>query len=816
MIGDFQSYTQLSLQKPQTYPKLDIRNFYLEKPDGSSHEQASTKTEISVPGVQTNMNSLRTLHYIAHLKNTLANEYKLKGRVELKNQFINLEKFTETIKKYCETLQTTKKIEIEDILRIENNSDLNQNDSTEILRGKTEETHYEQEEPSATKPSSDNFIESFDHRQSSSSREENDFDPIERNNGNTDEQELGQVNQNMSSPILHGKTWKSGLREKDRDDYIESLDYKSSGKPITIEETFKDSELDVDAVKVDFGLDEKSIEEHAELVGVMQNMGTEVFNHNSGSDIHHKSFEENDFDPSTDVKKIEEEEEHIMNFSIVTEAVTEESIAADGSFNYQDNKDTAQPADGQDSYLEYLEYNQNINNTEVEDNLESDIQEESPFEDVEMSKVEGNDDVVIPYQHPMYLETRIVSDATMQESSSGKIIDPLERPIIVSRSDSADDTDNLLALLPSTLSHTNKQASQGKGRKSLENRPSLEDDDGENAGSEVGEEALDTDITETTEDQDLIKGAALATTELEDIENVEEKQVQLIPGNITTQESEREVDTQDKELSIEGNGDHQGGDTVKIGNITADVISSYNNPTEVSEEETAGLSTKEAILTDITHYEREIESFEESGVTSSQFDLEMKYLMELPVENLNISNSSDLASNQKSENDIEVSEQFHREKGEDPDHLGIIQNPTKQQASYEQIKSFAKEGKSAEDFGKLEEIHNESGISPGEVTEGEVFGNRHKDKKKASQLEVMFHQDNTEEEAGSEKSNSQKADGELRSPLFHVRNSLDNQKDKKSPVFRASVGGYRQRSPWSDKFKFLSVGKKVLMILRRE
>ena len=252
MIGDFQSYTQLSLQKPQTYPKLDIRNFYLEKPDGSSHEQASTKTEISVPRVQTNMNSLRTLHYIAHLKNTLANEYRLKGRVELKNQFINLEKFTETIKKYCETLQTTKKIEIEDILRIENNSDLNQNDSTEILRGKTEETHYEQEEPSATKPSSDNFIESFDHRQSSSSREENAFGPIERNNGNTDEQELGQVNQNISSHILHGKTWKSGLREKDRDDYIESLDYKSSGKPITIEETFKDSELDVDAVKVDF------------------------------------------------------------------------------------------------------------------------------------------------------------------------------------------------------------------------------------------------------------------------------------------------------------------------------------------------------------------------------------------------------------------------------------------------------------------------------------------------------------------------------------------------------------------------------------
>ena len=114
LLGEFQSYSALSSQKPLTYPKLDIRNFYLEKQSDMSHDvQKWNKEKKETTG-------MRIFSYIAHLKNTIKKESELLDKINLEHEFINMEKFTSIIKQYCKHLKNSSTIEVEDILRIEN------------------------------------------------------------------------------------------------------------------------------------------------------------------------------------------------------------------------------------------------------------------------------------------------------------------------------------------------------------------------------------------------------------------------------------------------------------------------------------------------------------------------------------------------------------------------------------------------------------------------------------------------------------------------------------------------------------------------
>merc|ERR1712098_945590 len=71
-LREFQSYSKLSSQKPLTYPKLDIRNFYLEKQTDMDHE-----TNAKMNDESKNEQSYRMFSYIAHLQNTMKNETTL-------------------------------------------------------------------------------------------------------------------------------------------------------------------------------------------------------------------------------------------------------------------------------------------------------------------------------------------------------------------------------------------------------------------------------------------------------------------------------------------------------------------------------------------------------------------------------------------------------------------------------------------------------------------------------------------------------------------------------------------------------------------
>ena len=96
----------MSERKPFTYPKLEIRNFYLEKQNDVTEEsyQRSEKRDIS---------SLARFSYIAQMRNTIQKE-SVQDKI-----FIDMEKFNNIIKQYCDLLMEKKAIQKEDILRIE-------------------------------------------------------------------------------------------------------------------------------------------------------------------------------------------------------------------------------------------------------------------------------------------------------------------------------------------------------------------------------------------------------------------------------------------------------------------------------------------------------------------------------------------------------------------------------------------------------------------------------------------------------------------------------------------------------------------------
>ena len=154
-----------------------------------------------------------------------------------------------------------------------------------------------------------------------------------------------------------------------------------------------------------------------------------------------------------DLSVIEKDNEKkpVGNLTIVTEAIVEEITSIDESSYYEANEHIGENLFSQDNHLEY---HQLINNT-LED-LKFDIQEKSQVE--EDKTPEMDEDGLISYGDQMYLITS--SHTAGEEGSSGEIIDPFERPIIVSRSDVGDDTDNLLDRGPTTISDTNKQVSQ--------------------------------------------------------------------------------------------------------------------------------------------------------------------------------------------------------------------------------------------------------------------------------------------------------------------------------------------------------------------
>ena len=106
LLGEFQSYSALSSQKPLTYPKLDIRNFYLEKQSDMSHDVQKGNQE------KKESTGMRIFSYIAHLKNTIKKESELLDKINLEHEFINMEKFTSIIKQYCKHLKNSSTIEV--------------------------------------------------------------------------------------------------------------------------------------------------------------------------------------------------------------------------------------------------------------------------------------------------------------------------------------------------------------------------------------------------------------------------------------------------------------------------------------------------------------------------------------------------------------------------------------------------------------------------------------------------------------------------------------------------------------------------------
>ena len=83
-----------------TYPKLEIRNFYLEKQNDVMEEGRTEK-------------SLARFSYIAQMRNTMQKE-STQDKIQ-----IDMEKFNNIIKQYCDLLMEKKAIQKEDILRIE-------------------------------------------------------------------------------------------------------------------------------------------------------------------------------------------------------------------------------------------------------------------------------------------------------------------------------------------------------------------------------------------------------------------------------------------------------------------------------------------------------------------------------------------------------------------------------------------------------------------------------------------------------------------------------------------------------------------------
>ena len=94
LLGEFQSYSALSSQKPQTYPKLDIRNFYLESQRDISHDIQEREDQR-----RTNKAGMRMFSYIAHLRNSIKKESNLVEKISLKQKlhFIDMDKFTSII-----------------------------------------------------------------------------------------------------------------------------------------------------------------------------------------------------------------------------------------------------------------------------------------------------------------------------------------------------------------------------------------------------------------------------------------------------------------------------------------------------------------------------------------------------------------------------------------------------------------------------------------------------------------------------------------------------------------------------------------------
>ena len=118
LLGEFQSYSALSSQKPQTYPKLDIRNFYLESQRDISHDIQEREDQR-----RSNKADMRMFSYIAHLRNSIKKESNLVDKITLKQKmhFIDMDKFTSIIRQYCQHLKKSSRITVDDVLKIEHN-----------------------------------------------------------------------------------------------------------------------------------------------------------------------------------------------------------------------------------------------------------------------------------------------------------------------------------------------------------------------------------------------------------------------------------------------------------------------------------------------------------------------------------------------------------------------------------------------------------------------------------------------------------------------------------------------------------------------
>ena len=362
----------------------------MEKQDDSNHEQDIFDAEIT-----RKRNSLRSLHYIANLKNTMKKEFNLEQKLGLNYQMMNLGKFTDNMKQYFETLKSTEK-EIED-------------------------NHIEREQ--TTVDATGHHIESIDYELTSNVLENNESDLVEEIPGDSELNELEDAEEYKFEPP--STIEKNELDEKHVDSYVieeETESFEAEGLDQNTTKGIKQGKSSQPGEEgTDYYIEHLDYESSTPLVNELDLNTTE--------ESHEGNIDLGIIDTDTEWEPVE-------NLTIVTEAIVKEITSIDESSYNEANEHIGENLFSQDIHLEY---HQLINNTLGED-LDFDIEEESQYEEDKTSEMVGDESLI----------SSIVTDRVGEEGSSRELIEPLERPIIVSKSasvDRSDDNDNLLDLM---------------------------------------------------------------------------------------------------------------------------------------------------------------------------------------------------------------------------------------------------------------------------------------------------------------------------------------------------------------------------------
>ena len=752
----------------------------MEKQDDSNHEEDIFDAEIT-----RKRNSLRSLHYIANLKNTMKKEFNLEQKLGLNYQMMNLGKFTDNMKQYFETLKSTEK-EIED---------------NHIER---EQTTVEGENVNASVDATGHLIESIDYELTSNVLEKNESDLVEEIHGDSELNELEDAEEYKFEPP--STIEKNELDEKHVDSYVieeETESFEAEGLDQNTTRGIKQGKSSQPGEEgTDYYIEHLDYESSTPLVNELDLNTTE--------ESHEGNIDLGIIDTDTEWEPVE-------NLTIVTEAIVKEITSIDESSYNEANEHIGENLFSQDIHLEY---HQLIKNTIGED-LDFDIEEESQFEEDKSSEMVGDESLI----------SSIVTDRVGEEGSSRELIEPLERPIIVSRSDVGDDTDNLLDQRPTAISDTNKPVQlyeNGLEVKLTEENydgdvmPIMSDVSKDKASGEVTEEAINPDFIEKMKPQETTKDEK-AEARFKEVEDDEK----AVLG----------IDKQTREPSSDNRGDPEEDPILEHEIDDTEFLVDHDEVIGLTmvktTEETNIINTIEVISEDIKDFEREIESFVESGVSSSDNQADKKYKIKF------LENQSVKYPDKNSEKRVDVEEEFEKEEtgkeeidSSEEDDAKLLEKSLVSSSIEPLMKARAEErNETSEEFESIDdedllEMKHIPKISPKEASREEMYSRNLKAKKKVYGSEMMFFDDDTElsgeevrnnyfEPAGQtkeEKSNSAEADGDMSRPEFHV--SQNNGKDN-TLVPEAPVSLTRRSNPWSRKFEFLRVGKKVVMILRR-